>query len=145
MKNILIKSLILSISITIFSSCMNNTIVDNTTTEATWVYVETEKIVNKDTTNYYLYGQMKSSLLDKINSKEDTDGIFQINKVRFLNDDDLIEVYEDDDQLGRLFFRIQNINYLTVYKRDPIFSFEDKDLHKTAKKIKLKSKDSISH
>lgn len=144
MKKQLTNLLILSLSITIISSCMNNTVVDNSTKETTWVYVETSKIINKDTTNYYLYGKMKSSLLDKINSKEDTEGIFQINKVRFVNDDDLIEVYEDNDQLGSLFFRIQNINYLTVYKRDPIFSFEDKDLHKTAKKIKLKSKDSIS-
>jgi hypothetical protein len=143
MKKQLTNLLILSLSITILSSCMNNTVVDNSTKETTWVYVESSKIIKKDTTNYYLYGQMKSSLLEKINSKEDTDGIFQITKVRFINDDDLIEIYEDNDQLGSLYFRIQNINYLSIYKRDPIFSFEDKDLHETAKKVKLKSKDSI--
>ena len=135
MKNFISKSLFLFFSIYLFYSCDNHKSPKKVNKETTWVYLESEKILKKDTTNYYLYGKIRNTVLEKINNDEKTDGLFLLKKIRFVNNDDQIEIYEDSDQLGSIFLKIQSIKYLSVYKRDPIHSFEEKDLHETAKKI----------
>jgi hypothetical protein len=106
--------------------------------QTTWVYLESEKIMKSDTTNYYLYGKIRSSVLEKIHADEKINGLFQLKEIRFVNTDDLLEIYEDEDQIGRIFLNIQDIKYISVYKRDPIYSFEEKDLHESLKKMRSK-------
>ena len=105
-----------------------------------WVYLEILNIMKGDSTNYYLYGKINNSILTKINKNEKSSGLFKFSEIRFINDDDLFEIYEDENDSGDLYFRIENIKKISVYKRDPIYTFKDNKLHKSTLKIKLNSK-----
>ncbi|MBU3012453.1 hypothetical protein KO506_13650 [Polaribacter vadi] len=96
--------------------------------ETTWVYIELETIMKKDTTLNYLYGKINKSILDNLENKNRND-IFKVSDIRYFNDDDKFQLYKDDDESGTLFFSVQSIKKISVYERDPIYSFDKEDLH----------------
>jgi hypothetical protein len=100
-----------------------------------WVYIEVETVVKKDTTYDFLYGQIYQSLIDKINNNENATGIFFITNTRFVNQDDLLQVYADGNDKGMLAFRIENIKSMVVYQKDPIHIYKEDQLHESAKAL----------
>ncbi|WP_405566717.1 hypothetical protein [Polaribacter sp. Asnod6-C07] len=96
--------------------------------ETTWVYIELETIMKKDTTLNYLYGKINKSILDNLETKNRND-VFKVSEIRYFNDDDKFQLYKDDDESGTLFFSVQSIKKISVYERDPIYSFDKEDLH----------------
>tara|TARA_B110000091_G_C13525943_1_gene354331 strand:- start:137 stop:484 length:348 start_codon:yes stop_codon:yes gene_type:complete len=100
----------------------------------TWVYVEVETIMKKDTTTGYLYGKIKKSVVDNLDITN-LNEIFKISEIRYFNDDDKFQLYTDKDELGVLFYKIKSIKKLSIYTRDPIYSFDKEELHESTLKI----------
>ncbi|MFK8059596.1 MAG: hypothetical protein AB8B78_05835 [Polaribacter sp.] len=128
-------NLILASLLTLFflNSCgelLKNNSIKKSEVKTKWVYIEIESIIKKDTTAGYIYGKVDESVIENLENKE-LYSIFKVSDVRFFNDDDKFQLYEDEDESGILFYRIGSIKKLSVYKRDPIYSFETKQLHKS--------------
>ena len=47
-------------------------------------------------------------IINKIDN-DDSEGLFLISKARFMNDDKMLELYEDEEYSGELVFKIQDI------------------------------------
>jgi len=101
-----------------------------------WVYVELITQSKKDTSDYFYYGQIKKSVLERINTDSSAEGLFVLSSVRFTNDDQELELYENDKVGSTLMFRIQDIEEITFYKDDPVYLFEMDELHESAKKLR---------
>lgn len=101
-----------------------------------WVYVEVEKTMLKDTTNHFLYGQINESVLQKIDNNPAADGLFILSDIRYWNDDNLLQIYEDEKDKDFKVFRIQDIQYITSFQKDPVLQFEVNELHETALKLR---------
>lgn len=101
-----------------------------------WVYAKIQTEMVRDTTDYFYYGQINKSVIDEIDIDRNIDGLFILSNIRFWNDDDLLEVYEDDESAGYKIFKIQNIQYIQEYKKDPVFIFDEDELHVSAKEIR---------
>lgn len=129
----------ITLSLLIFG-CKISDFSNNNSTEQTddkiWVYLEIKKILPRDTSDFYFYGQINKTIVDKINKNPKIDGLFILSDIRYWNDDDLLQVYEDNKDNGYKIFRISDIQYLTSYKTDPIFNIELNQLHESAKKIR---------
>lgn len=108
--------------------------------EMQWVYVEIVTESRKDTTEYFYYAQMKKSIIDEIELNEDKKGLFSLYNIRYMNNDGLLELYEDEILKGTLIFKIQDIEEVTLYKDDPVNLFALEELHESTKKFKRKSK-----
>ena len=108
--------------------------------ERQWVYIELVTESKKDTTDYFYYAQIKKSLINEIESNTKKKGLFTLLNVRFINDDGLLELYEDNSLNGSLMFKIQDIEEVVLYKDDPVNLFEVKELHESALKIRNKNK-----
>lgn len=106
--------------------------------EKVWVYVELKVELVRDTSDYYYFGQINKSILDKIDKNSSANGLFKLSNIRFWNNDDLLQVYEDDDQPGFRMFKIQDISTLKAYTKDPIFLYENEELDLSAKKLRFK-------
>lgn len=87
----------------------------------TWVYVELEVTTHKDTIDYYYYGQMDQRILDRLAYNENYKSLFMLTDVRYHNNADKIQVYEDESDKGLLFFRTQDIVKMEVLKNDPLY------------------------
>lgn len=99
-----------------------------------WVYVELVTESKTDTTEYFYFGQIRNSLVEAINLNENKKGLFTLSNIRYWNDNNLLELYEDDKMEGDLIFKIQDIEEVILYKDDPINLFELEELHESAKK-----------
>lgn len=60
--------------------------------------------------------------------------MFTLSNIRYWNDNNLLELYEDDKLEGDLIFKIQDIEEVILYKDDPINLFKLEELHESAKK-----------
>ncbi len=105
-----------------------------------WVYVEMVTESKTDTSEYFLYGQMKKSILEKINSDSSTKGLFVLTNVRFTNDDQLLELYENDKVGSSLIFRIEDIEEVIFYQDDPIYVLDIDELSDATKKIRERNR-----
>jgi hypothetical protein len=101
-----------------------------------WVWVELKITLPRDTTDYFYYGQINESIIEKIESDEDENGLFILSNIRYWNDDDLLQVYEDKDHYDYKIFHIQDIQQLIPYKADPINVLEIDELHETTKALR---------
>lgn len=99
-----------------------------------WVYVELVTESKTDTTEYFYFGQIRNSLVEAINLNENKKGLFTLSNIRYWNDNNLLELYEDDKLEGDLIFKIQDIEEVILYKDDPINLFKLEELHESAKK-----------
>lgn len=108
--------------------------------EKQWVYIELITESKTDTTEYFYYGQIKKSLIDEIESNEEKKGLFTLSNIRLWNDNQLLELYEDNNVKGELIFKIQDIEEIILYKDDPINLFDLEELHESCKKIRNEKK-----
>ena len=106
--------------------------------EKQWVYVEIVTESKTDTSDYFYYGQVNKSLIDDIDANKRQKGLFYLTNIRLWNEG-LLELYEDDELQGNLMFKIEDIEEITLYKDDPIFLFEVKQLHESALKFKKRN------
>ncbi|MBJ2172919.1 hypothetical protein JBL43_01635 [Aureibaculum sp. A20] len=129
---------IFALVITSFTSC---DIMEGNTKpkEKQWVYIELSTISKTDTTDYFLYGQINKSIINKINDNEGAKGLFVLSNARFTNDDELLELYEDRQLSGELVFKIQDIEEIKFYNDDPVKLFDINELHESAKKLRNKN------
>ena len=97
-----------------------------------WAYVEVQTIYRKDTTNSYVYGQINKNIIERIKSNSKAKGLFAVENARYVNDDDLLQVYEDKDDSGVLVYRIEHIQSIELFKKDPILFFDKKRLHESS-------------
>jgi len=104
-----------------------------------WVYLELKLNLANDTSDYFYYGQVKESIINHMDKKPSAKGFFKLYNIRYWNNDDLFTVYEDNYRLGYKVFRIEDIKQLQAYKKDPIFTFDEIDLHHSAKALRPKS------
>ena len=125
---------------TFLSSCGFNTQRTSDKKGKQWVYIELTTVTKSDTTNYYYYGQVKKALLHDIDSNPGLSGLFTLSNIRYWNDNDLLEVYEDEDLEGSIVFSIRDIKEIVLYKVDPVYTFEIDELHATCKAIRAKNK-----
>ena len=105
-----------------------------------WVYMEAQTILKKDTTNAFLYGQIKQSIIEKMQGSSQANGLFFIKNTRFINDDDQLQIYADENDSGILAYRIENVKTLEVLERDPILSFDEADLAENSKQFLAQNK-----
>jgi len=92
-----------------------------------WVYTTLHIPSKFDTAVYYYYGQVKSDLIDELEN-DNTDGYFHLKNIRFYNDSDKLEMYEDNLDLGYIIFKKNHIVKMNVLKADPIFTVDKKQL-----------------
>ena len=64
--------------------------------------------------------------------------MFNLTNIRLWNED-LLELYEDDELQGNLMFKIEDIEEITFYKDDPIFLFDENVLHESSLKFKKRN------
>lgn len=128
----------------ILCSCNGWVSKGNANSEKQWVYLEVESILKSDTSVYFYYGQINKSILEEIYSNPEASGLFALSNTRYTRkDDNLIAVYDDAETNGTLIFRIEDIQYVSQYKNDPIELFDDSELHESAiilKKRKIRTK-----
>lgn len=117
------KLLLLIFVVLLFSNC--NKIRDNiSVTQIKWVYVDIEKIIDKDTTYYHYFGRMNERILNKIDSVDNYDNLFMLTDIRYIDDYDNVVIYEDEYESGTMFFRIKDVVHIEVLKEDPIMYYE---------------------
>ena len=136
-KTILLK--LIALVILSFGSC-DLIELDSKTKEKQWVYIELSTISKTDTTDYFLYGQINKSIINKIDN-DDSEGLFLISKARFMNDDKMLELYEDEEYSGELVFKIQDIEEIKLFNDDPVQLFNINELHESAKKLRTKKEE----
>ncbi|MEZ5024279.1 MAG: hypothetical protein R2728_13640 [Chitinophagales bacterium] len=93
-----------------------------------WVYVEITVEQKRDTSDYYYYGQILENLFEEIQNERIENKYFELSNIRFWNDDDLLELLENDDRFDNKIFRMNDISYLTAYKKDPILIYDEEEL-----------------
>lgn len=91
-----------------------------------------------DSTDYFYFGQINKSLISEIDSNENKKGLFTLSNIRYWNDNELLELYEDEKLKGSVIFKIQDIEEITLYKDDPIYLFDLEELHESTKTLRAK-------
>lgn len=125
------KKLLFLLTIVTCFSCFDTT----TNNQDVWVYVEVLSEDNDGPYDVNMYGQIKNSIFERIQNDSDTKGIFLIKNIRYINEDDFLQTFEDDQFQGSSVYRIEKIITMDVLKSDPIFTFNKDKLHESCKKI----------
>lgn len=115
----------------LISACGN---INKTTPESNknqWVFISIESIMSRDTSDYFYYGQISDVTMEKLQDK-DPSGYFVLSNLRFLNDSDKLEIYEDEENVGSRIFKIKDIQRVELIKGDPIYTYDKTDLDKNA-------------
>ncbi|MFT7345215.1 MAG: hypothetical protein ACI9XP_001809 [Lentimonas sp.] len=103
-----------------------------------WVYLVAQTAMQTDTTEFFLYGQIKTAIAEDLMGNQKSSGVFHIEKLRYYNDDDLLEIYEDEKDEGLFIFRIQDVRRIELLKKDPVLSMDEEELSEKSLKYKKK-------
>jgi hypothetical protein len=133
MKTILIYSIILFSGILLFGCNNPELSYEDNSNYNQWVFISLETVMKKDTTDYYFYAQINGKILDKIN-KNDISGYVILNNIRFINDSDKLQIYEDNIDQNQRIFRVKDIVKIELLKKDPLYTFNFDELADNAKK-----------
>lgn len=104
-----------------------------------WVYLVAQTAMQTDTTEFFLYGQIKTAIAEDLMGNQKSSGVFHIEKLRYYNDDDLLEIYEDEKDEGLFIFRIQDVRRVELLKKDPVLSMDEEELSEKSLKYKKKA------
>lgn len=123
----------------IFAGCdfSLNSVKDNQSKQ--WVFMKIQSHMLRDSIEYFYYGQVDKSVIDRIN-RNDCSGFVMLSNIRYINDSDKIEIYEDDTDWGSRIYRIKNVVQIDILKQDPILTSKIEDLAPNAKEFKKKRK-----
>ena len=96
--------------------------------EKIWSFIEYH-VPEKDGSieDYYYFGLVSKDLYEKIKSNEVKDGMIFMEKVRYWNNDDVIEGYDDELYSDELAFRIEHIVKFERVKKEPVVGFKYDD------------------
>lgn len=100
--------------------------------EKQWVSITLESVLHSDTSDYYYFGQVSKSLFDDL-EKNNLTGFFSLDNIRYVNDSNQLEVYEDSLFWGNRFFKKKDIERIERIKKDPVYTYNFEDLHLSAK------------
>ena len=103
-----------------------------------WVFVELKTTLLRDTSDYFYFGQISEEIINQIDNNQNTTGLFILSNIRFWNNDDLLEIYEDEELGGFKIFRVSDIHHLRTYKKDPVLIYDMDELHESSKNIRSK-------
>lgn len=117
------------VCLTVLFITSKNKTEDSETGNKVWVYIELQTKLKRDTSDYYLYGQVKESVIHKIDQNSDAKGLFILYDMRYWTPNDLIQFYKDEEDAGYKIFRIQDIVVISPLQEDPIFLYDEEDLH----------------
>lgn len=104
--------------------------------DKTWVFVQFN--VAREGGNikdYFYFGEMDTSLYNKITSNQIRRGFINLKNIRFWNTDDVIESTEDDLYANEMVFRIEDIKKIDLVKKEPPigYKYADSETNETAK------------
>ncbi|MGB1037010.1 MAG: hypothetical protein ACPGYY_00045 [Bacteroidia bacterium] len=68
----------------------------------------------------YMYGRIKSSILNRIQNDEDERHVFTIRDIRYISKSDSIEVEEDNTLTGTKTYYSKHIRHIENIKGDPL-------------------------
>ena len=108
--------------------------IENSDKAKQWVFISIESPMKYDTANYHYYGQINREVLKNMN-KGDVSGYFEIQKIRYINQSNQLEVYEDTALIGSKFFRIKDIARVELLKKDPLLFYEKDQIAENSKVI----------
>jgi len=80
--------------------------------------------------------------MNRLNKGNET-GHFTLKDIRYLNNDDLLELYEDEFTTGDLIFRVQDIARIQLLKKDPIYYYDIKELSANALRLSKQKKEPV--
>jgi hypothetical protein len=144
MKKTPIISLLVLLSL-LLTSCHNSTPpeeqpIPETDTYNQWVYITIETVVTRDTTTYFYYGKINDQVINRLNKGNET-GHFTLKDIRYLNNDDLLEIYEDEFSTGDVIFKVKDIARIQLLKKDPIYYYDIKELSANALRLSKQKKE----
>nr|WP_321452740.1 hypothetical protein [uncultured Carboxylicivirga sp.] len=122
------------IAITFFKSDISKVV--HSDKNKIWVQIDLVKILPRDTTDYFYYGQINEDLLEQIEQNKDEGGLFLLKNIRYWDNDDKLRVYDDTDEVGIKMFRVNDISYVNVLKEDPIMIYDSTELHRSAIRLR---------
>lgn len=73
--------------------------------------------------DYYYFGLINENLYKKIKSHEVNEGLIFMEKVKYWNNDNVIETYSDDLYTDEMAFRIEHIVRFELVKKEPVDGF----------------------
>lgn len=88
-----------------------------------WIFATFNIGAVGDATYYHYFGAVRESLYQRIRDNEINSGFITLQDVRYWNDNDLIQAYEDDQDTGVLTFRIEQLVKLELEKGDPVNTY----------------------
>ncbi len=134
-KTGLLLPLLIVILLTLLWGCdLENT--KTAKSDGVWVFLTLRYESNDGFQFNYYYGEMNKKLYNKIASNLITKGFFKLNKVRYWNNDDKLELYADDVYSGNMVFRIEDIRKLNELNDDPVLTNIYEELSETAQALR---------
>ncbi|GEM_PF-1667041 len=97
-----------------------------------WVSIHIDSKMKNDTTSYYYYGQISRNVIEKL-KEPSSNGMFSLKNIRYFNPNDQLEVYEDIDYKGEMLFKLKDVIWIEIFKKDPILIFDSLKLADSAK------------
>lgn len=126
------------------SSCVNlQSPKDKSEPGMQWVYISAEVITLNDSTHYFYYGQLEADKMNLLNEKNPP-LFLTLKNIRYWNNDDKLEIYEDSSWLGTKFFRTGDIVKIDLLKDDPVLTLDKDDLAENSLKFKEKLQSNLS-
>jgi hypothetical protein len=88
--------------------------------QKSWIYIELEVKTKEDTNDYHYFGQVNQRFLDNLSYDDNYNRLFTLTNIRYLDDDDVLKLYEDNSDKGTIIFRTQDIVKIEILKIDPL-------------------------
>lgn len=100
-------------------SCKKN--VNTLPSETLWVYVQVG--VEGESFNDNIYGEISKTDLNEFGVNSKSEKLFFISNVRVIDNDSIIkDISVDSNEKGSYYYKIKEIKYLEILKKDPINS-----------------------
>ena len=140
-----INALLFVITLALFSCNMADLnrvtpVSDGDGKDGQWVFIKIKTELRRDTPEYYYYGRINNRIIEKITAGEELKGLFVISDLRFINDSDKLELFEDNAVVGTKIFRAKDIVEIELQKVDPVYSYKPADLAPNALRLLKKHK-----
>lgn len=105
-----------------------------------WVFIKIKENLRRDSGEYYYYGKINERIIQKVQVGDEVTGLFMLSDMRFINDSDKLELYEDNAMAGSRIFRARDIVDIELQKDDPVCTYKKEELAENALKLLKKKK-----
>ncbi|WP_133406380.1 membrane lipoprotein lipid attachment site-containing protein [Parashewanella tropica] len=105
--------------------------------EKMWAYIEFSVPQTKGKNQpYFYYAEISKQAFQKISNNDTPTGFILLEKVKYWNNDDLIEAYKDKENTGDLAFRIEHIIRINPINFEPVVGQGYEQFEETAQEVK---------